>query len=45
MKGIWLVSQLKQLHMFGIQNIYHCGSIEFSGITIDGNSYNDVNND
>ena len=38
MKGIWLVSQLKQLHMFGIRNIYHCGSMEFPGITIDANS-------
>ena len=45
MKGIWLVSQLKQLHMFGIRNIYHCGSMVFPGIAIDANSYNYVNND
>ena len=38
MKGLWLVSQLKQLHMFGIRNIYHCGSMEFPGISIDANS-------
>ena len=38
MKGIWLVSKLKQLHMFGIRNIYHFGSMEFPGITIDANS-------
>ena len=35
MKGIWLVSQLKQLHMFRIWNTHHCGSILFSGIAID----------
>ena len=45
MKGIWLVSQLKQLYMFGIRNIYHCGSMVFPGMDIDANSYNDVNND
>ena len=37
MKDIWLVSQLKQLHMFGIRNIYHCGSMVFPGIVIDAN--------
>ena len=37
MKGIWLVYQLKQLHIFGIRNIYHCGSMEFPGIAIDAN--------
>ena len=35
MKGIWLVSQLKLLHMFGIRNIYHGGSMEFPGKAID----------
>ena len=30
-------SQLKQLHMFGIRNIYHCGSMEFPGIAVDAN--------
>ena len=49
MKGIWLVSQLKQFHMFGIRNIYHCGSMVFPGIVIrykqGNNGYNDVNND
>ena len=37
MKGIWLVGQLKQLHMFGIQNIYHCGSMMLPGIATDAN--------
>ena len=37
MKGIWLVSQLKQFHMFGVRNIYHCGSMVFPGIAIDAN--------
>ena len=37
MTGIWLLSQLKKLHMFGIRNIHHCGSMEFPGIAIDTN--------